>query len=135
ELNKMGYKIICCGCSKYMSPESFRIKDSFILQCPKCGNSTFKIEIINGSHHENTTYKITCVRCNEYLSLNYSKVKNPLFRFIQCPICEGFEFKIEIVKKNITGHVRTGTLNARTQKLYDDEYERKRNKKIKDYGN
>ncbi len=114
----MGYKIICCGCSKYMSISSSKIKDSFI-QCPECGNSKFKIEVIKGSHHACPTCKITCNQCNEYLALNYAKVKSPLFRFIRCPICEGFEFKIEIMKKYIKNYVKSNTLNMKTQKLYE----------------
>ena len=113
ELNKMGYRLICWECGKYMKLYFTKIKDQFI-QCPECRNSTFKIEVVKGSHHESTSYKIICIRCNEYFALSYSKVKELSFRFIQCPICKQFTFKIEIIKGKVIHK-----LNKRTKDLYE----------------
>ncbi len=102
-----------------MSLYYLKAKDQSLIQCTTCGRFKFKIEITKGSHQRGTTYMITCNRCNEDLALNYSKVKEISFPFIQCPTCGKFKFKIKIIKKSEAGYVRTNTLNMKTQKLYE----------------
>jgi len=110
----MGYIFICCECGKYVYN---RVLPNFFMQCSECGSLIFKIEVISGSHSNIRSCKIICIFCNEYMALNYSKVRDPLFRFIQCPQCKRFYFKVEVIKgkgKNID----KCKLNMRTQELY-----------------